>query len=136
MDLHEQYRQAIQTAKGAGMKVSVEERDGRLHFEGTVQTHDQANEIWDAIETVPTWQEHIVVDIRVTGSARPAADTSGLGSKTYCVKAGDTLGTIATAFFGDATASTDIYDANREQLSDPNSVRPGQILIIPQHVRK
>jgi nucleoid-associated protein YgaU len=54
----------------------------------------------------------------------------------YRVKAGDTLGTIATAFFGDATASTDIYDANREQLSDPNSIRAGQILIIPQHVRK
>jgi nucleoid-associated protein YgaU len=136
MDLHQQYRQAIQTAKRTGIQVSVEERDGKLHFEGTVQTHDQANEIWDAIETVPTWQEDIVVDIRVTGSARPAADTSGFGSKTYCVRAGDTLATIATEFFGDANASTDIYDANREQLSDPNSIRAGQILIIPQHVRK
>lgn len=136
MNLRDRYLQAIQIAQSIGMEGSTEERDGKLHFEGTVQTRDQADRIWDAVEAVPTWQQDVVIDIRVTGPNRPAAGRSGFGSKTYCVQPGDTLGKIATQFFGDANASIDIYDANREQLSDPNSIRPGQVLIIPQHVRK
>ena len=134
MSLHDRYERAIQIARSVG--ILAEEREGKLYFEGAVQTRNQADQIWDAIEAMPTWQQEVVVEIRVTGSAKPAADTSGLGSKTYCVQTGDTLSTIATALFGDANASMDIYNANRDQLSDPNTVKPGQVLIIPQHTRK
>ena len=136
MNLHDRYLHAIQIAQNVGMEGSTEERDGKLHFEGTVETRDQADKIWDAVEAVPTWQQDVVIEIRVTGPKGPAAGTSRFGSKTYCVQPGDTLSTIATQFFGDANASVDIYDANREQMSDPNSVKPGQVLIIPQHARK
>jgi nucleoid-associated protein YgaU len=30
----------------------------------------------------------------------------------------------------------EIYNANRDQLSDPDKIKPGQVLKIPQHAHK
>jgi nucleoid-associated protein YgaU len=30
----------------------------------------------------------------------------------------------------------DIFNANRDQLNDPNVIRPGQVLKIPQHAKR
>ena len=35
--------------------------------------------------------------------------------------------------FGDANAYNEIFEANRDQLNDPNKIKPGQVLKIPQH---
>ena len=72
MGLRDKYSQAVTTAKQLGMEGSAEERDGKLHFKGTVQTQEEANKIWDAIKTIPTWQEEVAADIRVTGGPAPA----------------------------------------------------------------
>jgi nucleoid-associated protein YgaU len=134
MTLREKYNHAIQTAKGFRMDGSAEERDGKLHFKGTVQTQDEANKIWDAIKTVPTWSQEIVADIR---AAAPAPSTqSPQGSRTYTVKKGDTLSRIAKEFLGDANAYMDIFNANRDQLTDPDEIKPGQVLKIPQPAHK
>ena len=50
---------------------------------------------------------------------------------TYVVKAGDTLSKIAEKYYGDASLYTKIFQANRDLLSDPNKIRPGQKLRIP-----
>ena len=143
MSLRDKYNQAIQTAKGFRMDGAAEERDGKLHFKGTVQTQDQANKIWDAIKTVPSWQTEIVADIKATGpAAAPAAQAPATQGQTpqkqttYTVKAGDTLSKIAKEFLGDANAYMDIFNANKDQLSDPNLIKPGQILKIPQPTHK
>jgi hypothetical protein len=83
MGLRDTYAYAISTAKGK-FQGNAEERDGKLHFKGTVATEDQKNEIWTAIKTIPTWQKDIVADIQVTGGA-PAATAA---AKSYTVKAG------------------------------------------------
>ena len=49
----------------------------------------------------------------------------------YTVAAGDNLSKIAKHFYGNANAWKSIFDANRDQLSDPDRIRPGQILKIP-----
>jgi nucleoid-associated protein YgaU len=131
MNLRDKYNHAIQTAKGFRMDGSAEERNGKLHFKGTVQTQDQANKIWDAIKTVPSWQQEVVADIQAAQPAA-AAGTSSQGGTTYTVKAGDTLSKIAKQFLGDANAYMDIFNANRDQLSDPDQIKPGQVLKIPQ----
>ena len=131
MELRGRYKYAIETAKGFGMDGSAEERDGKLYFKGTVQTQEQANKIWDAIKTIPTWQQDIVADIKAVGGPAAAA-----GKATYTVKPGDTLSKIARDQLGDANAYMDIFNANRDQLSDPNKIQPGQVLKIPQTARK
>jgi LysM repeat protein len=50
---------------------------------------------------------------------------------TYEVQPGDTLHRIAVKVYGDAARWQKIYDANREKLSTPQSLRVGQTLSIP-----
>jgi len=126
MGLREKYAYAIQTAKEVRMQGSVDERDGKLHFHGTTNTQAEANKIWDAIKTIPDWPKEIVADIKAAG---------GAGETTYTVKAGDTLSKIAKERLGDASAYMEIFNANKDQLSDPDKIKPGQVLKIPQSVR-
>ena len=123
MGLREKYADAIQTAKGFHMKGSADEREGKLYFKGTVNTPEEADKIWDAIKTVPDWRNDIVADIKATGA--PAA------ARTYTVKSGDTLSKIAQATLGDSKAFGKIYEVNRDQLTDPNTIKPGQVLRLP-----
>jgi nucleoid-associated protein YgaU len=139
MGLRDTYAYAIQTAKGK-FHGNAEERDGKLHFKGTVATEDEKNQIWNAIKTIPTWQNDVVADIQVTGgpaaSAAPApapTGTSGTAAqaKTYTVQPGDTLSKIAKEHLGNASAYMKIFDLNKDQLSDPDKIRPGQVLRLP-----
>ena len=107
MGLRDTYNAAIQTAKGLHMEGAAEERDGKLYFHGTVQTQEEANKIWDAIKTVPTWRTDIVADIKplntgATGTAGTAAPAAA--ATTYTVKSGDTLSKIAKELLGNASA--------------------------------
>lgn len=52
-------------------------------------------------------------------------------SVTYTVVAGDNLSKIAKQFYGSANAWKRIFDANRDQLADPDRIRVGQVLKIP-----
>ena len=91
MGMRDTYAHAIQTAKGK-FHGNAEERDGKLHFKGTVATEAEKNEIWTAIKTIPTWQKDVVADIQVTGgpaagAGAPTAATATPAGKTYTVKA-------------------------------------------------
>lgn len=130
MGLRDTYAYAIQTAKGK-FHGSAEERDGKLFFKGTVATDAEKNELWNAIKTIPTWQRDIVADIQVTGAPSTASTTERASTKTYTVKAGDTLSAIAKAHLGNASAYMKIFELNKDQLSDPNKIQPGQVLRLP-----
>jgi nucleoid-associated protein YgaU len=126
------YAYAIQTAKGK-FHGSAEERDGKLYFKGTVATEAEKNEIWNAIKTIPTWQKDIVADIQVTGPAPGAAapPPAQPAQKTYTVKPGDTLSAIAKTHLGSASAYMKIFELNKDQLTDPDKIKPGQVLRLP-----
>ncbi|MBN9388794.1 MAG: LysM peptidoglycan-binding domain-containing protein [Chloroflexi bacterium] len=55
----------------------------------------------------------------------------GSGQRTYTVASGDNLTAIARQFYGDGNQWHRIYDANRDKISDPNLIHPGQELVIP-----
>jgi nucleoid-associated protein YgaU len=132
MGMRDTYAHAIQTAKGK-FHGNAEERDGKLHFKGTVATEAEKNEIWTAIKTIPTWQKDVVADIQVTGgpaagAGAPTAATATPAGKTYTVKAGDTLGAIAKEHLGSAGAYMKIFELNKDVLTDPDKITPGQVL--------
>lgn len=56
------------------------------------------------------------------------ADTAA----TYTVQKGDTLSAIAQHHYGKASHWHAIFEANREQLDDPDLIRPGQVLKLPR----
>jgi nucleoid-associated protein YgaU len=47
------------------------------------------------------------------------------------VKKGDTLWKIAVKYYGDGSLYTNIFEANRDILKDPNLIKVGQKLRIP-----
>jgi nucleoid-associated protein YgaU len=132
MGLREKYAYAVQTAKDLRMQGSAEEREGKLYFKGTTQTQEEANKIWDAIKTIPDWKSDIVADIKATAGG---ASAGAGGGTNYTVKAGDTLSKIAKEHLGDANAYMDIFNANKDQLKDPDRIKPGQVLKIPAATR-
>jgi len=52
-------------------------------------------------------------------------------SRTYRVKRGDTLSSIAKEVYGNASAWRKIYEANREVIPNQNVVSQGIVLILP-----
>jgi hypothetical protein len=142
MALKDMYAWAVKVSQGK-FHGSIDERDGKLYFNGTVNSEADKNAIWDAIKTIPAWRNEIVADIRVTGggqASQPAAPSAAAASatgastqtaRTYTVKAGDTLSKIAKDHLGHANDYMKIFELNRDQLSDPDKIRPGQVLRLP-----
>ena len=52
-------------------------------------------------------------------------------SKSYTVKAGDTLSKIAKNQYGDANEWDKIYQANKDVLTSPHKIQIGQVIKIP-----
>ena len=134
MALKGMYAYAAKVAQGK-FHGTIEEKDGKLAFKGDVATEADKNEIWDAIKTIPTWRNDIVADIRVKGgpsaSAKPTQASPPATAKTYTVRAGDTLSAIAKEHLGSAAAYMKIFELNKDQLTDPDKIKPGQILRLP-----
>ena len=129
MNLRDKYNHAIQTAKGFRMQGSAEERDGKLYFKGVVQNQDEVNKIWDAIKVNSDWRNDIVGEITIDPNAKP--QQSAAQGSTYTVQAGDTLSKIAKEHYGNANEYMKIFNANKDQLTDPDKIKPGQVLKIP-----
>jgi nucleoid-associated protein YgaU len=127
--LRDKYVNAIQTAKNFRMDGSAQEREGKLHFTGTVTSDAEKNAIWDAIKAVPDWRTDVIADIKVAPKPGVAAPVSSM--KTYTVRPGDTLSKIAREFLGDPNEYMRIFEANKDQLTDPDKIQPGQVLKIP-----
>ena len=106
-------------------------------------TGEVKNRIWDQVKLVDATFSDLTCDISVSQQQRPAAQapatmTAGAsvsGSQNqrhYTVRPGDTLSKISREFYGDASQFTKIFNANRNILRDPNTISPGQELVIPE----
>ncbi|HMB27879.1 MAG TPA: LysM peptidoglycan-binding domain-containing protein, partial [Blastocatellia bacterium] len=91
------------------------------------------NAVWDQIKLVDPNYSDLTADITVEAPQQRAAAVGGAatGGQTYTVKSGDTLSKISQQFYGSANEYMRIFYANRETLSDPDKIQPGQQLIIP-----
>lgn len=52
-------------------------------------------------------------------------------ARYYTVKSGDTLSKISKEMYGDANRYSQIFEANRPMLNNPDKIYPGQMLRIP-----
>lgn len=71
-----------------------------------------------------------VIEFPERDGPREATETTS-GARIYVVQPGDTLGAISRKVYGTSSRYMDIYNANRDKLSSPNSVAVGQRLVIP-----
>lgn len=63
---------------------------------------------------------------------KSAAGTSKKASSTYTVVSGDSLSQIAKRHYGDASKWKAIFEANRDLITNPDLIHPGQVLTLPQ----
>ena len=63
-----------------------------------------------------------------SSSTAPPAPSTG---RTYTVVKGDSLSKIAKHFYGDAQKWRKIYEANRDEIKNPDLIYPGQTFTIP-----
>lgn len=71
----------------------------------------------------------LVYPVVLRGEKPVVPDTSV--KRTWEVKRGDTLWSIAQRFYGDASRSDDIRDANKKKLGSNDQLAEGMILVIP-----
>jgi len=100
----------------------VEEGE-KLQLTGTASYQLAKDELWNAIKRHAGWEDDLAADIKVANH-----DLHG----QYTVKGGDSLSKIARYIYGDASAFTKIFEANRDILKTPDVIHPGQVLKIPR----
>jgi nucleoid-associated protein YgaU len=72
----------------------------------------------------------------VQGGVASTAPDAPVEKRSYTVVKGDTLSKIAKTFYGNANRWKVIFEANRDQLSNPDLIKPGQVLTIPEDADK
>src|SRR5207237_10895857 len=70
------------------------------------------------------------VVVPITFATALISDYHGFGQ--YTVVSGDTLSAIAQQWYSDANLWPRLYEANRNQITNPNLIFTGQVLRIPQ----
>ncbi len=67
----------------------------------------------------------------ISGSETVREEVAQESFEKYTVQKNDTLQKISQKFFGTTKKWMKIYDANKDTLKSPNSIRPGQVINIP-----
>jgi nucleoid-associated protein YgaU len=67
----------------------------------------------------------------VEGIVSSTAPMEQPAEQTYTVVSGDSLSKIAKKVYGDPNHWRRIFDANQDQIKDPDEIFPGQTLKIP-----
>jgi nucleoid-associated protein YgaU len=80
--------------------------------------------VWTAIKAVDPVYADLTADISIDAALK-------VPETIYAVAPGDTLSKIAKHYYGDANTYMKIFEANKDQLKDPNMIQVGQKLRIP-----
>jgi nucleoid-associated protein YgaU len=124
MSLQEKYQTILELANQNGTTYSLSEGDGVLHVDGTAPSNEAKQQLWDEYNRIdPDFRAGDLVLNISTG----AGDAGG-GANTYTVVAGDNLSKIGAKY---GITWKALFDANRDIISDPDMIHPGQELKIP-----
>ncbi len=124
--LKAKYQSVIDLAKARGVSLKhVHIENDKLLIKGDAPNQAIKNEVWEAIKKVDAKYADLAADIGIDASLPVPA-------KIYEVVGGDTLSKIAKKFYGDANKYMKIFEANKDQLQDPDKIKVGQKLRIPE----
>ena len=120
--LRDKYQSLISMAEGSGVTdLRIQEQDNVLHIHGTASSEAVKQQLWDEYNRLdPDMRSgDVVLNLNVAA-----------GSEVfYTVQPGDSLSKIATKYPG--VTWQKIFEANRDQIKNPDLIHPGQKLRIP-----
>lgn len=124
MSLQEKYKPVLELAQKFGVQnLSVSEEQNKLKLSGLVNTQYEKNTLWDKIKEIGGENANdISADIKV-------ANTDYYHIHT--VEGGESLSKISKFYYKDANKYMKIFDANKDQLTNPDVIKVGQKLKIP-----
>ncbi|HKK80528.1 MAG TPA: LysM peptidoglycan-binding domain-containing protein [Phaeodactylibacter sp.] len=124
MSVKAKYQPVLDLGEKFGVKDGyVEEVDGNLKIGGTAKTQYHKDLMWDKIKEIGGEQpSDLQADIKVENKDYYHKHT---------VQSGESLSKIAKHYYGDASKYMLIFNANTDQLKDPNLIHPNQELTIP-----
>jgi nucleoid-associated protein YgaU len=129
------YQSVVNFIQSNGLQLQNINMEGdKLFIRATAPSTDLKNRVWDQIKLVDPNFSDLIADIQSPAAAAAAAGgaPSTPAGRTYTVQPGDSLSKISKQFYGDANKYMKIFEANKDKLSDPDKVRVGQELVIPQ----
>jgi nucleoid-associated protein YgaU len=129
------YQSVLNFIQSQGVQLQNLNMEGdKLLIRASAPSADLKNRVWDQIKLVDPSFSDLIADIQAPAAAAAAAGgaTSTPAARTYAVQPGDNLSKISKQFYGDANKYMKIFEANKDKLADPDKVRAGIELIIPQ----
>lgn len=128
MGAREKYESLINLAHDSGAsEVEATEEGGVLHVRAVVPSNEAKQKLWAEYERLDPGRTSgdLALKVEVTGGG----GDGGGGGESYTVQRGDTLSEIGQRL---GVAWREIFEANRDQLNDPDKIQPGQTLRIPR----
>jgi nucleoid-associated protein YgaU len=120
--LRDKYQSLITMAEGSGVAdLNIQEQDDVLHIHGTAPSEAVKQQLWDEYNRLDP-------DMR-SGDVVLNLDVAAGSETIYTVVSGDSLSKIATKYPG--VTWQKIFEANRDQIKNPDLIHPGQKLRIP-----
>jgi nucleoid-associated protein YgaU len=107
-----------------GTGLAANEENGHITISGTLPTKHAVNQCWDKAKQIDPGLDDGDLTLNF---AAARADIYG----EYEVQSGDSLSKIAQHVTGGKLSYQQIFEANRDKLSDPDKIQVGQKLVIP-----
>jgi len=128
----------LMTQLGVSLK-NLHVQENKLVLRGEAKTKADSFKVWDQIKKVDAkFQADLMAEISFLSDSAPAKPTAPAPSapakpapKIHTVVAGDTLSAIAKKYYGKAGEYMKIFEANKDKLKNPDQIKPGQELVIP-----
>jgi LysM repeat protein len=135
-ELKEKYASVLELIQKSNVRLDhLHVQDDKLFMQGAAPNDAIKNKVWDQIKVVDASYSDLTCDLSIDSSLpAPAEETeapAAAAAQTYTVQPGDSLSKIARHFYGNANAYMRIFEANKDQLDDPNNIQVGMELNIP-----
>jgi len=127
--LRGKYQKLIDAANNSGVSdLQVRQQDNVLYIDGNAPSEDVKNRLWDVYNQIdPDYRAgDLVLNINAIGSS--ANDAKG-DYEEYTVVKGDSLSEIGQKY---GVEWKEIFEANKDQIKDPDLIHPGWKLKIPR----
>ena len=107
-------------------------QNDKLVLRAEAKTKQDSFKVWDQIKLVDkNFAQDLAAELTYL-SDEPAPKPQNVPTlRIHKVVAGDTLSKIAKKYYGKANDYMKIFEANQDQLKDPDKIFPGQDLVIP-----
>lgn len=144
--LKEKYVSALSVLNREDFKVhNIHVEGNKLLIRADAPSQESSNQFWNAVRKIDsnyTQDLNAQISVKPAQTAKvtsppPSPEVAPVGGQkeaavqTYTVVKGDTLSKIAKQYYGNANEYMRIFEANRDQLKDPDKIQIGQVLKIP-----